>query len=89
MYQKLMSYLTSQRMFYKHQYGFRPKHSTIHPILHLINNFTEALNSQPKKFTLAILCDLSKAFDVINHEIMISKLEYYGIRGVVRDWLVG
>ena len=82
-----MNFLNNQNLFYKHQYGFRPKHSTIHPIIHLLNECAEASNSSPKKMTMSIFCDLSKAFDVISHPILLKKLEYYGLRGIVKDWL--
>ena len=64
MYTKLLSFLDP--ILFKHQYGFRPKHSTIHPIIQLLNYN----NKQRPEITLAIFCDLSKAFDVISHEIL-------------------
>ena len=86
MFDKVMGFLTSHNILYRHQYGFRPKHSTIHPIIRLLNQCAEANNEETPEFTLAILCDLSKAFDVINHEILLQKLNRYGIRGIVNDW---
>ena len=53
MFKKTMSFLNSQNILYKHQYGFRPKHSTIHPIIHLLNNCAQANNNNPRKFTLS------------------------------------
>ena len=42
---------------------FRPQHSTIHPIIHLLNHCAEHTNKNIPEFTLAVLCDLSNAFD--------------------------
>ena len=70
-----------------HQYGSCSKHSTIHPIIHLINQRAEVNNKTNKEFTLAIFCDLSKAFDVINHTILLNKLNAYGLRATVNKWL--
>ena len=86
MYNKLMGFLKSNNILYQHQYGFRAKHSTIHPILHFLNHCAEANNKNNPEYTLAIFCDLSKAFDVIDHTILIEKLKCYGIRGIVNDW---
>ena len=87
MYNKIVSFFNCNNLFYKHQYGFRCKHSTIHPIIHLLNHCSSAYNERSSETTLAIFCDLSKAFDVINHDILLRKLNNYGIRGIANTWL--
>ena len=45
---KLLKYLNSFDILYKHQYGFRPKHSTWHPIIHLLKEIAEIMTKQPR-----------------------------------------
>ena len=86
MFNKIVSFFNANSLFYKHQYGFRSKHSTIHPIIHLLNHCADSINKTPPEYTLSIFCDLSKAFDVIDHKILIYKLRNYGIRGIANKW---
>ena len=86
MFNKLISFFNSNNLFYRHQYGFRPKHSTIHLILHLINHCSQGFNKNQPENTLAVFCDLSKAFDVIDHSKLLHKMYVYGIRGAAYDW---
>ena len=73
MYDKVITYLNSQDILYEHQYGFRLNYSTIHPIIHLLNHCAEHTNTNIPEYTLSVLYDMSKAFDVINHDIIKKK----------------
>ena len=85
-FSQLMTFLTSNSILYNHQYGFRPKHSTTHPIIHLLNHCASSSSKSDPELTLAALCDISKAFDVIDHTILLKKMEKYGIHGIANDW---
>ena len=63
----------------KEQYGFRSNASTEKAIYQLTNNILKALDS--KYLVGGIFCDLTKAFDYVDHDILLEKLEYYGIKG--------
>ena len=58
----------------------------MHPSIHLLNHCADVNNKHSPEFKLAIVCDLSKAFDVIDHRILLHKLSTYGIRGNVYTW---
>lgn len=66
------------------QFGFRPNHATYMPILKLTDEISE--NFENNKYTIGIFLDLAKAFDVIDHKLLLHKLQYYGIKGTSHSW---
>lgn len=85
MHKRLLNFMEKHDLLYQSQYGFRENHSTIMAVLELINKTIDSLDS--KESVIAIFLDLSKAFDTINHKILLSKLAYYGVRGVGYEWM--
>ena len=81
---RLYSFLIKNSILYDKQYGFRPKRSTIDAITEFTAGILPSLDR--KKQCLSIYLDLSKAFDTINHSILLNKLKYYGIRGKPLEW---
>ena len=66
------------------QFGFREKHSTNHALLNLTEDIRNAIDSN--LFTVGIFIDLQKALDTVDHNILLAKLDHYGIRGVAINW---
>ena len=81
---RLLTFLNTNEILSKWQFGFRAGHSTSHPMVHFLNKITDSLND--KKHTVAIFCDLKKAFDTCDHDILFKKLKKYGIEGSELNW---
>jgi hypothetical protein len=81
---RLLKYLNSNNLISPNQFGFRAKHATVHPKFKLINSAANAINN--KKFFLVIFCDLRKAFDTCNINILLKKLSKLGIQGAELAW---
>ena len=80
MYSRLLNYLDHYKILFSYQFGFRKSHSTYMAFMVLIDKLTRALDDG--KFVVGILLDFSKAFDTVDHDILLTKLSHYGIRGV-------
>ena len=83
-YNHLLDILSKNEALYEYQFGFRPSHSTQQAIITLVDRITKSLDNG--NFAVAILLDLKKAFDTVDHKILLKKLYAYGIRGIFLKW---
>ena len=85
MYNRLYEYLNQNNILYGNkQFGFRGGHSIDHPLIDLVDNIYNSFNEN--KYTLGVFIDLSKAFDTVDHEILLKKLELCRVKGNVLNW---
>ena len=84
MYKRLYKYLQENKILYCKQFGFQAGHSTDHAIIQLVDQIYE--NFEENKYTLGVFIDLSKAFDTVDHKILLSKLETYGVKRNLLKW---
>ena len=84
MYSRLYRFLNIYNCITELQFGFRANHSTSHALVSITEKIREALDTG--HFACGIFIDLQKAFDTVDHDILVSKLEYYGARGIAKSW---
>ena len=84
MYNRLLKFLNKQDFFNQFQFGFRNKHSTFMALIILLETLVKALDNG--NCAVGIFLDFQKAFDTIDHCILLDKLHIYGIRGIAHEW---
>ena len=83
-HQQLYDFLESQSVIYESQFGFQKGRSTLHSLIEIVENIRDCL--EKRNYGCGIFIDLKKAFDTVNHKILIQKVEHYGIRGKSLEW---
>ncbi len=81
---RLLGFLNKHDILYTHQYGFRSNHSTTFAVIDAIDAIYGYLDRN--EYVIGTFFDLSKAFDTVNHDILLHKLQLYGIRGIANQW---
>ena len=82
-YKRIYNSFTKNNLFYPPQVGFRQQYSSFHFVISLTENFRKILDK--RNIGCSIFVDLPKAFDIVEHGILLAKLEHYGIRVITNE----
>ena len=80
----MKEFINKNNLMYSSQYGFCKSHCTEHAILDIVEAILS--NMDKRYFSCDVFIDLKKAFDAVNHEILLDKLNFYGFRRLTNDW---
>ena len=84
MHKRLYSFLEQHNILFQNQFGFRKNNSTTFALLEITEKIKESIDNH--KYGCGLFIDLRKAFDTVNHIILLKKLKHYGIRDSVNNW---
>ena len=84
MHKRLYNFLQEHNILFENQFGFRKNNSTTYALIEITEKIKDSIDY--KKYGCGIFIDLRKAFDTVNHVILLSKLEHYEIRDVSLKW---
>ena len=84
MHNRIINYVNKNDILFNKQFGFRSRHSTLQAILSITEKIQTAIDQNT--FSCGVFLDLSKAFDTVNHKILLDKLDHYGIQGLSKAW---
>ena len=84
MHKRLYHFLELHNVLFDKQFGFRKNNSTSYALMEITEKIKESIDNG--KYGRGIYIDLRKAFDTVNHNILIKKLEHYGVRGILLEW---
>ena len=76
--------MSINNILYKNQFGFQPGKSTLHPLVHILNYIADAFNNN--EIVVGVFLDFRKAFDLVDHKILLTKLKKIGIKNVNLKW---
>ena len=85
MYDRLYNYVDKSKILFHTRHGFQSGHSPYMSLLGMQDKISSAIENN--EYAMGIFFDLAKAFDTVDHNILLKKLDVYGIRGPQLDWL--